>query len=431
MDGCRSTGAREDDGGDAVSTQQFEVVIVGGGQAGLVMSYWLTQQGRQHVVLEQDRLVESWRTRRWDSLRKIAPNWTLHLPGAAYVGDDPDGFMSKDEVVAFLETYARSFAAPVREGIHVSAVNLTEDGSGFRVWTSTSESYHAPHVVLATGALQQPRLPACAAALPSSVTQIPALAYRNPAALPPGAILVVGSGESGCQIADELSRAGRAVYLAMGRGWWAPRRYRGRDAAAWLRAIGHFDRTVDDLPPGVRTGPPNPALTGMDGGRDLSVHTLVAQGVVPVGRLDTVQGGTVTFAADLSENLAWGDQQAMAFLNAVDAHIRDDGLDATPQEHPVVPQSPEELARRAPAVLTVADVGTVIWATGYRPDFGWIKLPFLDDQGYPVQQRGVTAVPGLYVLGLDWLYSARSGLFAGIGADAAYLASVITGEPVA
>ena len=260
-----------------MSSQLTEVVVIGGGQAGLALSYCLTEQGRSHVVLEQDRIVESWRSKRWDSLRLIAPNWSLRLPGFAYSGDDPDGFMGKDEVVAHLETYARSFAAPVREGVRVTAIERSPADPHFLVRTQ-DDSYRASQVVLATGALQRPRVPACAAALPTGVTQVVAPAYRNPRSLPPGAVLVVGSGETGCQIAEELVRAGRRVFLSGGRSWWAPRRYRGRDVAVWSRLVGWFERTVDELPPGARTGQSNPQLTGGDGGHDMNVHTLAREG---------------------------------------------------------------------------------------------------------------------------------------------------------
>src|SRR5262245_11789932 len=275
-----------------MGTQSVDVVVVGGGQAGLAMSYCLTQQGREHIVLEQDRVAESWRSKRWDSLRLIAPNWSLRLPGYTYPSEDPDGFMGKDEVVAHLETYARSFGAPVQEGIRVAAIAYDPTGSGFLVRT-TNEPYRARQVALATGALQQPRVPACAADLPLSIAQVVAPAYRNPQQLPPGAVLVVGSGETGCQIAEELVRSGRSVFLCVGRGWWLPRRYRGRDTTAWARLLGWFERTVDDLPPGVRTGQTNPQFTGSEGGHDLNAHTLTREGVRLLGRLLGVRDGKV------------------------------------------------------------------------------------------------------------------------------------------
>jgi putative flavoprotein involved in K+ transport len=377
-------------------------------------------------VLEQARVAESWRTRRWDSLRLNAPNWSLRLPGFAYSGDDPDGFMGKDEVVANLEAYARSFGAQVREGVRATAVERDPAGAGFLVRTEAG-AYAAEQVVVATGAFQRPLVPPCAADLPRAIAQVVPPAYRNPATLPPGAVLVVGSGESGCEIAEELRRAGRPVYLSVGRSWWIPRRYRGRDIAAWIRAVGWLDRTVDSLPPGVRAGLANPQLSGVDGGHDLTVHTLAREGVVLLGRLRGVRAGKVVLAPDLAANLAWGDEQALAFLRSIDDHVRAQGLDAPAEDPPASLRAADASAPAAPEELDLAGagIGVVVWATGYRPDLAWVRLPVFDAVGYPVQRRGVTAEAGLYFLGLDWLYSAKSGLFAGVGEDAAHLAAAI------
>lgn len=405
-----------------MSVQRTDVVVVGGGQAGLAISYLLTRQGRPHLVLEQDRIAESWRTRRWDSLKLIAPNWSLQLPGYGYAGHDRDGFMGKDEVAAHLEAYARSFAAPVQEGVRACTVERVRGEHDFLVRT-TGDDYLAAQVVLATGALQQVRTPALAADLPPAVTQLVASAYRNPDMLPQGGVLVVGSGQSGCQIAEELARAGRTVHLAVSRCWWLPRRYRGQDISAWVRALGLFKRTVDELPPGANAGEPNPQLSGGEGGHDISTYTLSRLGVQLHGRLQGVRDGKVHFAGDLGANVAWGDERARRFLSAVDDHVSAQGLDAPPEAWP------RDLAEReSPAAalateldLPSAGIGAVIWATGYRPDWAWVGLPFLDAQGYPLQRRGVTNVPGLYLLGMDWLHSAGSGLFAGVGSDAEYL----------
>ena len=409
-----------------MNSQPTEVVIIGGGQAGLSLSFCLTEQHCPHIVLEQGRIAESWRSKRWDSLRLVGPNRTLDLPGFPYAGDDPDGFMGKDEVANHLEAYARSFGAPVREGVRVTAVAPDPNGAGFLVRTDDG-TYAAAGVVVASGALQRPFIPALAEDLPAHIAQVVPYAYRSPAALPPGAVLVVGSGQAGCQIAEELRRAGRMVYLSVGRSWWAPRRYRGQDLSLWLRTVGWFDRTVDTLPPGARTGLPNPQFTGSGGGRDLNVHTLAAEGVVLLGRLQAIRDGTITLAPDLAGNLAMGDEQAMGTLRAIDDLIREQVLDAPAADPPDYLLPATELARGTPTELDLdaAGVSAVIWSTGYRPDLGWVQLPVLDPQGYPVQRRGVTAVPGLYVLGLDWLHSAKSGLFAGIGEDAAYLAARI------
>jgi len=414
-----------------MSTEQVDVVIVGGGQAGLAMSYYLTAQGRPHVVLEQGRIAESWRSRRWDSLRLIAPNWSLRLPGFAYPGDDPDGFMGKDEVAAHLETYARSFAAPIQEGLRVIAIERAEADAGFLVRTE-AEPYLAAQVVIATGALQRPRVPPWAADLPASITQVIPYDYRNPQLLPPGAVLVVGSGQTGCQIAEELVRAGRPVFLAMSRSWWLPRRYRGQDASAWLRTLGWMQRTVNELPPGVRTGQANPQLTGGNGGHDINAHTLSREGVRLLGRLQGIREGNAIFAPDLATTVAWGDEQARRFLQGIDDHIRQHALEAPAGDWPSDLDAAADLPQEAPGELDLAAAGvsTVIWATGYRPDLGWVGLGFLDGEGYPLQRRGMTCVPGLYILGLDWLHTAGSGIFHGVGDDAAYLAAQLTRHPV-
>jgi putative flavoprotein involved in K+ transport len=416
-----------------VDIKATEVAIIGGGQAGLALSYRLTELGRPHVILEQRRVVESWRTKRWDSLRLIAPNWSMVLPGFAYPGDDPDGFMARDEVVQHLEGYASSFGAPILEGIRVMSVERRSMHGRFLLRTEDA-TLEADQVVLATGALQQPKLPPEAAKLPGTISQVVAADYRNPDMLTRGGALVVGSGETGCQIAEELSRAGRDVYLSGGKSWWAPRRYRGRDIAAWLRLTGWFERRAEDLPPGAHAGQPNPQLTGAGGGHDINAHSLARDGVRLVGRLRGIKDGTAFFSDDLTANVASADAEARKLLESIDRVIEAQRLDAPAEELPLDllpgggPAASGDEVRVAPLELDLGKtaIGTVIWATGYRPDFSWVRLPFLDADGYPIQRRGVTSVEGLYVLGLDWLHTAKSGLFAGISEDATYLASVIT-----
>lgn len=417
-----------------MDVKSAEIAIVGAGQAGLALSYHLTALGRPHAILEQGRTVDSWRTRRWDSLRLIAPNWSLVLPGCAYRGHDPDGFMTKDEVVEHLVRYARSFGAPIHEGVRVVSVERNRNDTKFLVRTEDGE-LEATTVVVATGALQRPRVPDFAAAIPTAVLQLVPSQYRNPTELPPGKVLIVGSGETGCQIAEELSRAGRNVFLSGGRSWWAPRRYRGRDIAAWLRLLGWFERLAADLPPGVRAGKPNPQLSGADGGHDINPHSLARGAVTLLGRLRGFSDGIAYFATDLAANVAWGDEQALDLLRAIDRIVDDQGLEVPAADVPEDLAAAESragiLARRPyTSALTELDlsaegISTVIWATGYRPDLAWIHLPFLDADGYPMQRRGITPVAGLYVVGLDWLHTAKSGLFAGIGDDAGYIASVI------
>ena len=410
-------------------SRRTEVIVVGGGQAGLAMSYYLTAQGRDHIVLEQRRIAESWRSKRWDSLRLIGPNWTLRLPGYAYTGDDPDSFMGKDDVVDYLVTYAASFGAPVHEGVKVTTIERDPTGIGFVVSTADG-IYNAAQVVIATGALQRPFIPNLAADLPAEIAQYSPYTYQRPSALPPGAVLIVGSGQSGCQIAEDLRRAGQTVYLSVSRSWGTPRRYRGQDAAYWARAVGWSQRKVADLPPSVRAGLPNPQLTGADGGHDLTLYTLAREGVILVGRIRGFHDGTAVFASDLAAKLAWNDEQARRFLRSIDDHVREQGVDAPMEDFPACLIRPSCLNGAAQEELDLAEAGisAVVWATGYRPDLNWVRLPVLDDEGYAIHRRGVTAVPGCYFLGLDWLHTAYSSQFGGLSDDATYLASVIADQ---
>jgi putative flavoprotein involved in K+ transport len=386
-----------------VDPKSAEIVIVGGGQAGLALSYHLTALGRAHVVLEQGRTVESWRRQRWDSLRLIAPNWSLVLPGFAYRGDDPEGFMGKDEVVDRLVGYGRTFGAPVHEGVRIVSVDRDPLDTRFVLRTEGGQ-IEAATIVLATGALQRPRVPEFAEAISAGIVQLVPAEYRNPAALPSGAVLVVGSGETGCQIAEELARAGRDVFLSVGRSWWAPRRYRGRDIAAWMRLVGWFDRLAADLPRGAHAGRSNPQLTGADGGHDINPHSLARDGVTLLGRLLGVRHDRAYLADDLWANVTWGDEQARRFLRCIDRVVVDYELEAPAAEVPDVLNRAQRdetmLDGRQNGLppteldLSTAGISTLIWATGYQPDLSWVHLPFLDADGYPVQRRGVTTVPG-------------------------------------
>ena len=354
------------------------------------------------------------------------------LPGFAYPGNDPDGFMGKDEVIEHLLGYANSFGAPVLEGSRVTSVERDAVDEAFVLQTDEG-TLRAGQVVLATGALQQPKLPPDATELPATISQMVPADYRNPKELADGGVLIIGSGETGCQVAEELARSGREVYLSGGRSWWAPRRYRGRDISAWLRLTGWFERRAEDLAPGVHAGQPNPQLTGAGGGHDINAHSLARDSVRLLGRLRAMKDGAAFFADDLATNVAWADAEARKLLESIDRVIENQGLDAPAEEVPSdlrpggrgSASSADQDRPITELDLGKAAIGTVIWATGYRPDFAWVKLPFVDSDGYPLQRRGVTPVDGLYVLGLDWLHNAKSGLFAGIGDDATYLSSVI------
>ena len=408
--------------------EQVEAVVIGGGQAGLAISYYLTQQGRPHVVLEQAaQVVPAWRHGRWDSFTLVTPNWSVRLPGFPYQGSDPDGFMPGADVVRHLEQYAASFQAPVRCGVQVTAVDATPDGHGYRVSTADGAAYAAATVVVATGSFQFPKPAPFRGALPPEIVQLHSSHYRNPHALPPGAVLVVGSADSGCQIAEELNESGRRVYVGVGRAIRGPRRYRGKDSFFWAVTLGRLEQTADQLPSPSARFTPNPQLSGKYGGHTINLHQFARNGVTLLGRLVGVEGHRIALAPDLQENLAKADQASEHFKHAVDAFVRQTGMDVPEPEPDPVDQVRSDAGRHAPATLDLKTAGitTVIWATGYGFDYSWVHLPVCDDYGFPVQQRGVTRFPGLYFLGMHFLYNRKSGILLGVGEDAAHIAAAI------
>jgi putative flavoprotein involved in K+ transport len=396
---------------------RVDTVIVGGGQAGLALSRLLAESGQDHVVLERGRVAERWRSERWDSFRLLTPNWLTRLPGHSYVGPDPNGFMTKAQIIRYFDAYADTWDADIRTGVTVSQVART--GLGWRVQTN-EDVYDADNVVAATGHYGTPRVPSIGAALPGSVDQVLARDYRNPSMLTAGGVLVVGAGPTGQQIASELARAGREVYLATGQHRPLPRNYRGRDAYWWLEQMGALSRTVDTLEEPERTaGAPSVVLQG--GSDDLDLHRLAAEGVTPVGHLVDVNGQRLVFAPDLAGTLAAADAHAERFRAQVDNFV---GADRTPERL----QTPEWV-ERTPTQLDMrsAAITTVVWATGYRRDYSWIEAPVFTSAGEPAQRRGITAAPGLYFLGLRFMYRRNSNFIDGVAADAAYLARHLTG----
>jgi putative flavoprotein involved in K+ transport len=399
--------------------EYVETVIIGGGQAGLAMSYHLGQLGREHVVLERGRIAERWRSERWDSLAFQFPNWTIALPGHTYVGDDPDGFMLRDGIVQFIEDYARRIAAPLRCGIRV--IGLRQSLGMGRLAVETDHfTLDAANVIVATGPHQEPVVPALSAALPAATYQVTANRYMNPDELPTGSVLVVGSGASGYQIAEDLLQSGRGVYLSVGRHRRVPRRYRGKDFAWWEDVTGSYDRTADQLPPDGRP----PLLTGVKGGQDVDLRRLARDGVTLVGSLRGVDGGRLSFALDLEENLVKGDAGVEEFKRGVDEFVAQHGIAAPAEPRDGLRPQP---TTSSPAQLEVraAGITSVVWATGYRYDFRWVQCPVFDAKGTPTHRRGVTSVPGLYFLGLRLLHKVKSAFLRGVGDDAAYLAQHI------
>ncbi len=402
--------------------QHIETVIVGGGQAGLATSYYLTEAGREHVVLEQaDRAASAWRNGRWDSFTLVTPNWTVQMPGATYAGPDRDGYMSRAELVAYFERYIDQFRVPVEYNTRVLAIEPREHG-GYRVRT-TRYTFEADHVVLATGLEQRPRIPALAGGFAPAITQLHSSAYRNPGALPDGAVLVVGSAQSGCQIAEELYQSGRRVYLATSGAGRAPRRYRGKDMFEWMIAVGFFDMTLDTLP-GPREHFAAPHVSGKNGGHTLNLHQFARDGVTLLGHLRGAAGTIAQFAPDLAANLGRADGFEQQVRRMVDGYIQAHGLDAPPEE---LPQLRDGYAQPVIEALDLADAGitSIVWATGYSSDFSLVKLPLCDAGGFPIQTRGVSPHTGLYFVGMPFMPALKTGLLAGVGESARHVAATI------
>ena len=395
------------------------VVIVGGGQAGLAVSYELTRGGVEHVVLERSRIGESWRTR-WDSFCLVTPNWTVMLPGGTYDGNDPDGFMPRDEIVAHLERYADSFGAPIRAGVAVTSVEPTAE-NGLLLRTSEGD-LHAETVVLATGAYQKPHRPAGAESLPADTHTIDAEAYQNPDSIPEGKVLVVGSGQTGCQIAEELNESGREVVLACGRAPWGPRRVDGKDIVSWISETPFLDQSVTDLPSPAARLIANILVSGRDGGHDLNYRTLQKAGVTLAGRFLGVENHSVIFASDLAESVAFGDARYADITNLIRKTCAERGDD--PPDFP----TPPPFTADPPEGMDLEGCGAVIFTSGFRPDFAsWVHFPnAFDEFGFPFQEDGASStVPGLYFIGTHFLRKRRSATFMGIAEDAAVVAEKI------
>src|SRR6202162_5386865 len=401
---------------------EIDTVIVGGGQAGLAISYYLTQEVREHVALERAPAVaNAWRNQRWDSFTLVTPNFQVRMPGAEYSGDDPYGFMSLAEVIEYFDNYIERFRLPVHCGVEVFSVEKVGD----RYVVRTSEkNYEAGNVVIATGLYQSPKIPPFSAEIPPSVVQLHSMEYKNPSTLPEGAVLVVGTGQSGAQIAQELYQSGRKVYLSIGSAGRVPRRYRGKDISDWFTRIGIFDTRVEELKSAADKFHPHPQISGKNGGQSLNLHQFARDGVVLLGHVRDVRDGRLIIAPDLKETLVEVDQFEIDTLKMVDEYIVRVGLPAPPE---MVPQLRDGYEQEVITELNLEGAGlsTIIWAIGYLFDFSFVKLPVVDAHGYPRQRRGVTEYEGLYFLGMPWLHSRRSGILFGVGDDAAYLAAHI------
>lgn len=410
-------------------TGTLQAVIVGAGQAGLAMSHHLSRRGVDHVVLEQGRVGESWRSHRWDSFALNTPGWVSRLPGD---GDGPaptDAFAARDAFVTYLANYAERDRLPIRTGNAVTAVEVVP-GGGFVVRGTGLDPIAARSVVIATGTQRRPRIPAAASALPGAVTQTTAMAYRNAQELPSGAVLVVGSAQSGGQIAEDLVEAGRTIYLSTSRVNRVPRRHRGRDCFAWLFDTGFFAQTAATLPNPAMQFAPQPIISGVGQyGHTLSLQFLGARGVRLLGHMNGVDKGRLLLADDLGANIAWADQRSADTLRMIDGWIAANGLDA-----PAAGLDPADVAHPDPGAVHSPErldfdtegISTVIWTTGVQGDFDWLPEAALGPAGQPVQSEGVSPVPGLYFVGLPWQRNRASSIIHGAGPDAAAIADRIT-----
>lgn len=409
----------------APQPQEFPVVIVGAGQAGLAMSYLLCGIGIPHVVLEAERIAHSWREKRWDTFCLVTPNWQCTLPGHPYDGADPKGFMLKDEIVDYVARYAKKYDLPVREGVRVHSLSPAAPGTGSRFVLNTSQgTLLADQVVVATGAYHVPFIPEAAQGLPESVLQIHSETYKNPDSLPEGAVLVVGTGQSGCQIAEDLHRAGRQVHLAVGPAPRCARRYRGRDVTEWLDQMGYYDIPYDAHPDRDQVrDKTNHYVTGRDGGHDIDLRAFALEGMQLYGSLLGATDGVVRFGDDLEQNLDDADDTYRRINRSIDQFIEKNGIDAPSGEVYAAPWRPEVLPRTLD--VQAAGITSVVWCIGFRSNFSWVEFPVLDQRGHVEHERGITGVPGLYFLGLPWQYTWGSGRFFGVGRDAQHVLEAI------
>ena len=406
---------------------RVDVAVIGAGQAGLTMSWHLQHAGREHVLLERRPTLGGGWQDRWDAFRLVSPNWTASFPGAPYDGDDPDGFMPRDEVIARVAGYAERIGAPVVLEAGVDRLRLAADGTSFDLET-TQGPLRAREVIVATGGFHRPNIPKVAESLPRRVLSLHSSAYRRESDLPPGAVLVVGTGQTGCQLVEELRDAGREVYFSGGAAGRVPRTYRGRDIFVWLAALGHQGERLGTPLPNVKTLPDprrrlaaNPQLSGHKGGHDVDLRQMALDGTTLLGRLTAIDGERVTFAPDLLVNLAFAEGFfEERFRKLVDAYIEAAGLETPAAE-------PREVTTFEPPLIEAleldrAGIGTVLWTSGYRQSLDWIEPTITDEMGFARQDRGISELPGLTFIGSLWQWDQISATLFGVGRDAEILA---------
>jgi putative flavoprotein involved in K+ transport len=405
-------------------TTHYSVIIVGGGQAGLSMSACLKERGIDHLVIEKRSVVHTWRTQRWDSFCLVTPNWQCSLPGWNYEGDDPHGFMVKDQINAWLAGFVAKVDAPVIEGVSVTRVSRDPVTGVFSVATSRGD-FTAGQVVVASGGYHKPIVPRLAERLPKGIAQMHSAEYRNPQSQPDGAVLVVGCGQSGSQIAEDLHVAGRKVFVATGDAPRCARFYRGRDVVDWLAEMNYYDLPVTEHPlrEGVRDNT-NHYVTGRDGGRDIDLRRFALEGMELYGLMTELDGDEMRFLPNLKNNLEVADQTYNRINASIDKYIAANNIAAP--EGSVYEPLWEPAQERTTLSLKKSGITSVIWCIGFSPDFMWVDAPVFNGRGDPVHVRGTTQVPGLYFLGLPWLHTWGSGRFSGVARDAQFLAVQIS-----
>ena len=403
--------------------KHYSVIVVGGGQAGLSIGYCLKKKGINHIIFEKNYAGYSWQEERWDTFCLVTPNWQCTLPGYHYSGDDPNGFMQRDAIVEYIKNYAKSFDPPIKEGVEVFSVAKNNSQGLFEI-TSSIGNYTADQVIVATGSYHVAKIPRIAEKLANNIRQLHSSEYKNPESLPAGEVLVVGSGQSGCQIAEDLHLAGRKVHLCVGGAPRSPREYRGKDVVEWLDQLGYYDLSIDrhSDPESVKNKT-NHYLTGRDGGHEIDLRQFATEGMQLYGSLQDIKGDSLKFKPNLKHNLDRADDVYESIKRTIDEYIDRHNINAPtePKYQPVWQPETEVLELD----YQKNNITSVIWCIGYQTDFSWVKIPVFDGRGYPSHDRGVTSIRGLYFLGLPWLYTWGSGRFSGIARDAEYLSDYI------
>ncbi len=411
----------------------LDSVVVGAGQAGLGVSYFLQRHNLQHLVFERGRIGEPWRSQRWDSFKLNTPNFMNALPGLPYDGPQPDGFCRSEDLVGYFQRYVEYFHLPVRTEAQVVSIEQAEDGKNFQVLVRSNgqleETITSQSIVIASGIQHTPKAPAIRAGLPAHIVQLHTADYRSPQALPPGAVVIVGSGQSGCQIAEDLLSAGRTVYLCTSKVGRAPRRYRGRDILEWWIDMKFIDVRFASLEDKSISRSAQPQVSGLGRyGHTLSLQSLAGLGAVILGRLLDVQDGSLILSDEAPANVVYADAFSKRMKDNVDAYLANAHIPPPPlEDDPADAPDPQAacVSTHRSLNLAEAEISTVIWATGFTADFRWIHLPVLDMDGMPVHEEGITTIPGLYFIGFPWLRSRKSGIIYGIAEDAQFIADAV------